>query len=102
MREKGREKMRPKAHSKKSDFGTPYDLGSLYYPFKRQSSHSVIALVSCHDRLTLPLYIVCDQDIVMNRLVELTRPGGVLIVVGKDVMEIAQCPKSAQAERQQL
>ena len=32
MREKGREERDPKAHLKNSDFGTPYNLGTLYWP----------------------------------------------------------------------
>ena len=34
MREKGWEERGPKAHSKNSDFGTPYDLGTLLVSFQ--------------------------------------------------------------------
>ena len=34
MREKGWEERGPKAHFKHSDFGSPYDLGTLSWPFK--------------------------------------------------------------------
>ena len=42
MREEGREERGPKAHSKNSDFGTPYDLCTLSWPFKGHGAESTL------------------------------------------------------------
>ena len=51
MSEKGGRKRGPKAHSKNSDFGTPFDLGTLQWPSDSKTSHPSRSAKTTHSKI---------------------------------------------------